>query len=107
MAEVTIQDIDFVDVDLAMAARLRREWGERVEEELHVYDGISIVATHRGAIVGLASLRCDELPAPLGSTREGYIDIVEVREPYRRKGMARTLVELTVSRARAAHRDHA
>jgi GNAT superfamily N-acetyltransferase len=68
---------------------------------MHLEDGFSIVAFHREKPVGLVSVRWQTLPSPLPPTCEGYIDIIEVVEAYRRKGIARKLIELSLARAKA------
>lgn len=68
---------------------------------MHREDGFSIVAFHGEKPVGLVSLRWQTLPPPLPPTCEGYIDIIEVVEGCRRKGIARKLIELSLERAKA------
>lgn len=92
--------IEYIDADQAIKERFRREWGEWAARHMHLEDGFSIAAMCGDDLVGLVSVCWRELPAPLPKTFEGYIDIIEVREGYRRKGIARTMIEMAVQRAR-------
>ena len=101
MDDVKSSDLDFVEADAALVNRVRDEWGEWAAMEMHVDDGFSIAAVSWDAIIGLVSLRWDELPPPLPPAKEGYLDIVEVLGPHRRRGIARTLIEMTATLAKA------
>ena len=93
-------DIEYVDADGAMKVKLVDLWGEVIERHMHIEDGFSIVPLHAGKPVGLISVYWRELPSPLSKTKEGYIDIIEVIEGYRRRGIARELVRRSAERAR-------
>ena len=73
MRDLTTDDIEFVDADAALVACVRDGWGEWAAREMHVDNGFSIVAIDAGKIVGLISLRCEELPAPLPATIESCV----------------------------------
>jgi GNAT superfamily N-acetyltransferase len=92
--------IDFVDVDEPLRERIGREWGEVAARHMHLSDGFSIVALVGDESVGLIAVIWRELPPPLPATVEGYIDIIEVRRDYRRRGIASQLVRLVAARAR-------
>jgi len=62
--------------------------------------GFSIIAFSGEAPVGLISVKWQDLPPPLPLTREGYINIIEVTEKCRRKGIGRKLVELALAKAK-------
>ena len=91
---------DTIEADEAMKAHLVDLWGEVVERHMHIEDGFSIVPLHAGKPVGLISVYWREFPPPLPETKEGYIDIIEVVEGYRRRGIARELVRRSAERAR-------
>jgi GNAT superfamily N-acetyltransferase len=59
------------------------------------------MALHGDRAVGVIAVKWQELPAPLPPTREGYINIIEVVRAYRRKGIARRLIELSLAKCRA------
>src|SRR5512145_135294 len=93
-------NIRFVDATCELVDRLRNEWGEKTARHMHVEDGFSILAMQGDAIVGLISVYWKQLPPPLPETTEGYIDILEIREDFRRMGIATELIDLSFARAR-------
>ena len=92
--------IHYTDADEASKTWIAEEWGEVAAQHMHFVDGFSIVAVHSGEPIGLISVYWKELPPPLSETCEGYIDIIEVRQGFRRKGIATRLIELSVERAK-------
>lgn len=94
-------DIEYKEADHSLRERVSTEWGEKAALHMHIDDGFSIVGLHHEKIVGLISVFWKLLPAPLNETHEGYIDIIEVAADYRRKGIARKMVELAAKRSRA------
>jgi len=97
MADLEIQ---YVDADETIKARVLNEWGELQARHMHLDDGFSIVALFDTVLVGLISVAWRILPPPLPETREGFIDIVEVQRDFRRMGIARCLVDMSLERAR-------
>jgi GNAT superfamily N-acetyltransferase len=67
---------------------------------MHLEDGFSILAMQEKNLAGLISLYWKTLPAPLSETCEGYIDILEVRKDFRRKGIATQLIDISLERAK-------
>ncbi len=65
---------------------------------MRLENGFSIVAVCDGEPVGLISISWRELPAPLPATGEGFVDIIEVRQRFRRRGVGRQLVEMASAR---------
>lgn len=84
-----------------MKARLAAEWGEKAARHIHLLDGFSIVALAQDNLVGLISVYAKMLPPPLVESFEWYIDILEVQKDYRRKGIAKHLIEVVCARANA------
>jgi len=95
-----VPGVEFVDCDVCLKRRVGQVMGEVAERHLHLDDGFSIVALHEDQPVGIISVHPRALPAPLDGTYEGYIDIIEVACGYRRRGIARRLVEMSMERAR-------
>lgn len=93
-------DIQYVDVDESLQKQISRQWGEWAARYVHLEDGFSIVAMHRQEPVGLISVHWQDLPSPLINTGEGYIAIIEVIEAFRRRGIAKKLIDLSFERAR-------
>ena len=96
MAELTV-----VEADEGRRERLGEEWGPVVAAHMHLSDGFSLVALHDVKPVGLLAVVWRQLPPPLPPTVEAFIDIIEVRAEWRRRGVARRLVGLAAERARA------
>jgi ribosomal protein S18 acetylase RimI-like enzyme len=93
-------NLDFVDADKALKDKVRYEWGEKVAHHMHLEDGFSILVMQENLLVGLISIYWKTLPAPLLETQEGYIDILEVQEDFRRRGVATQLINLSLERAK-------
>ena len=96
MKELAIQ---FIEADEASKNRVTEEWGEKAARHMHLEDGFSILAIQGRDLVGLISMYWKTLPAPLPETCEGYIDILEVHQDFRRKGIATQLIDETLERA--------
>jgi GNAT superfamily N-acetyltransferase len=92
--------VRYVVADDAWRQRIAVEWGETAARHVHVDDGFSILALCDGKAVGLISVYWKALPPPLPGTDEGYVDIIEVREGFRRRGIAARMIEMSVERAR-------
>ncbi len=90
--------ITFQYADEAMRLRIAAEWGAMQARHMRLDNGFSIVAMSDGEPVGLISISWRQLLAPLPATGEGFIDIIEVREPFRRRGVARRLVHMASAR---------
>lgn len=95
-----IKEIQYVDAGEALRDRIGREWSEMAARHMHTADGFSIVAVAGDEPVGLIAVVWRELPPPLPAMVEAYIDIIEVRRDYRRRGIASHLVRLAATRAR-------
>ncbi len=98
MNESTVR---YLEADAAWQARIGEAWGPVAARHMHLEDGFSLLAVGGDEPVGLISVYWRPLPPPLSSTDEGYIDIIEVHPDYRRQGIARRLIELSVERATA------
>ena len=93
------ENIEYLEIDESWKPRIIEEWNEKVERHLHFSDGFTIVALHENVSIGVISVYWRELPAPLHSTIEGYINILEVRPAYRKRGIARQLINLSIEKA--------
>lgn len=93
------KNIEYVDIDESWRSRIVEEWNEKVERHLHFCDGFTLVALDEGLSIGIISVYWRELPAPLLGTVEGYINILEVRPAYRKRGIARQLTHLSIQKA--------
>ena len=93
-------EIHFVNADEMLKAQVLNEWGELQARHMHLCDGFSIVALFENTLVGLISVKWKILPPPLPETHEGFIDIIEVQKDYRRRGIAKHLVDMSLERAK-------
>ena len=94
------QQVEYVEADAAMQARIAAEWGEMQARNMHIENGFAIVALAAGQPAGLLSVSWRELPAPLQESTEAFIDIIEVREGFRRQKIARRMIGMAAARAR-------
>lgn len=97
---VNIGTIIFQDADEKVRERIEKEWGEKAARHMHLSDGLSIVACHDDLPVGLISVYPKRLPHPLLGTFDWYIDVLEVRQEYRRMGIATHLIQIVCERAK-------
>ena len=88
--------IEFVDADEQMKSRVAVEWGEKAARYMHLEDGFAILAVKENEPVGLISVYWKALP----ETCEAYSDILEVRQGFRRRGIAAHLIGLASERAK-------
>jgi GNAT superfamily N-acetyltransferase len=101
MMSINSLSIEYLEIDESWKSRIAKEWNEKVERHLHFSDGFTIVALHENLSIGIISTYWHELPAPLLGTIEGYINILEVGAAYRKRGIARKLIDLSIEKARA------
>ena len=102
MDSVSLSEITFADADVALCEQLREEWGSWASGHVHIEDGFSLVAFHGARPVGLLAMEWKALPGPLPPHLEGHIDILHVLEGYRRIGIARKMVGVSLARAMGA-----
>ena len=95
-----MSEIEFLDADEEIRDRVFDEWGEVAARHMHLADGFSVVAVDGGAVVGLVSVQWRDLPPPLELAREGFVEIIEVAESHRRRGIAARMLEMCLERAR-------
>ena len=93
--------IDYIEADNACRLRIAQEWGEAAARHMHLSGGFSILALSQSLPVGLISVYWKRLPAPLEGEFDAYIDILEVHPDFRRQGIARRLIALSMQRAKA------
>lgn len=93
-------EIDYIDADEAWGQKIAELWSEKAARHMHFIDGFSMIALHDQQPIGLISTYWKTLYPPLSHVIEGYIDILEVVEGFRRQGIATHLINLTAERAR-------
>lgn len=97
---MNINNINFVEVDKMLKKKIANEWGEVVDRHIRIDNGFAVAAIDNQKIVGFLSISWLELPQPLFDTKEAFIDIIEVFEAYRRKGIARKMIEMIIKHAK-------
>ena len=93
--------VTLLSVDETWRPRLAAEWGEKAARHVHFGDGLTVVALDGGRIVGLLSAYTRPLPPPLAAASETYIDFLEVRPEFRRRGIASRLAATAIEHARS------
>lgn len=92
--------IHFMYADEAIKTRVLKEWGEKAARYMHISEGFSIIAMEGEMLVGLISTYWKKLPAPLEDDFDAYIDILEVHQDFRRRGIATRLIEMSMQKAK-------
>ena len=100
MKEIDIKKIEYIDADEKLKELIAKEWGELQARYMHISDGFSIVAMYQGNPVGLISVCLKKLPPPIMDKYETFIDIIEVQAGFRRKGIAKKMIEISLERSR-------
>lgn len=99
-AMATSEVIHYFAIDDSWWERIARDWSEKSIRHLHFSDGFTIIAAYEEQTIGIISMYWRGLPVPVADTIEGYIDFLEVKPIYRRRGIATRLIALTVEQAR-------
>ncbi len=88
--------IDIRPMDKALRQALVTAFGDWLETYGCLRDGpeeITLVALDGKEPIGVISLYPLDYPPPLADDSDAYIDVIEVAEGYRRRGVARALVD--------------
>ena len=93
-------DVQFVDCDTELKRRVGQVMGEVAERHIRLSGGFAFVAMDRETPVGLIAVYTQLLPPPLSGIYEGSINTTEVAEAYRRRGIDKRLVEMSIERCR-------
>ena len=83
----------FICADNSIIKKVKSEFGEEQAECLHFNNGFTYIALDGEKIAGFVSAHIEKLPYPVNKM-ESYIDIVEVKTEYRRRGIAKKLLNL-------------
>ncbi|NLM09813.1 MAG: GNAT family N-acetyltransferase [Clostridiaceae bacterium] len=91
-------NITYREIDKEIEEKIVSNFGKWVKEYdcLHYGDGCySVAAMLNGQPVGFISAYPRIYPEPLNHYFDAYIDVIEVDENYRRRGIASKLIKLT------------
>jgi ribosomal protein S18 acetylase RimI-like enzyme len=102
MRTMSVSTLTYLEADENLKNRVGVEWGEKSARHIHLTDGFSTVACDNRLIVGLISVYWKKLPIPLVESFDWYIDILEVHEDYRRRGVGTQLVKIACERAKGS-----
>lgn len=95
-----VSDSHIVECDTDIKCRVGKVMGEVAERHIRLSDGFAFVALDGEIPVGLIAVYRRCLPPPLSETYEGFINIIEVSEVHRRRGIGRRLIEMSIERCR-------
>ena len=101
VARLTVNEIRFVECDAELQRCVGEVMGPVAERHIRLDDGFAFVALDSETPIGLIAVYRRRLPDPLPGTYEGFINIIEVAEAYRRQCIGKRLVEMSVERCRA------
>ena len=93
-------EIAYVTCDEALKIRIGEVMGEVAERHIRLDDGFAFVAMNGEMPIGLIAVYRRLLPPPLSDTYDGFINILEVDGAFRRRGIARRLIEMSIERCR-------
>ncbi|MFH1157587.1 MAG: GNAT family N-acetyltransferase [Pseudomonadota bacterium] len=80
--------MDFISADVSVVEKIRSDFGGEKAGHLRFRDGFTYVALDGERIAGFISVNIRD------KTSEGYIDIIEVGPDFRRRGIAKELLNL-------------
>lgn len=95
-----MNELRFVECDAELRRRVGQAVGDVVERHIRLDDGFAFVALDGATPVGVLAVLRQRLPEPAPETVDGFINVIEVAEAYRRRGIARRLVALSIERCR-------
>lgn len=95
--------ITYQEIDMEFLERIALKYGEWAQKHVHVGDGcFSLAAVCENNPIGFISTYTRNLSAPIGEEKDAYIDVIELDENFRRKGIATEMVVRTEAWARKA-----
>ncbi|OBR68944.1 hypothetical protein A7K91_15060 [Paenibacillus oryzae] len=91
--KINNEDIKFIKADEDLKTLITNNWKPIIGNHMHINDGISIVGMLKEEPIAVISVYWTHWIKPLNEEMDGYIDIIEVKDDYRRNGIAKYLVE--------------
>jgi len=83
----------FTKADSLIYQEIKKEFGKEKADLLHFNRGFTYVALDDKEIAGFVSAKLQKLPYIVNNVFESFIDVIEVKEKYRRKGIAKKLLD--------------
>jgi len=84
----------FVFADNLIARRIKLEFGSEMASYLNFENGFTLTAMDGEKIAGFISASFKKLPYNFENILESFIDVIEVKKEYRRRGIAKKLLKL-------------
>jgi len=73
---------------------------ETLEKVIHINDGLSFVAKYKDEYIGIISIYIKDVFENNEELKEAYIDVIEVKEQYRRMKVGRRLLDKVIEFSR-------
>lgn len=83
----------FIKSDSSIYQEIKKEFGKEKADLLHFNKGFTFIALDDEEITGFVSAKIIELPYAVNDIFESFIDVIEVKEKYRRQGIAKRLLD--------------
>ncbi len=87
--------MNFIKADKLVYQKIKAEFGKEKADLLYFNGGFTYVALDNKEIAGFISAKINKLPYVLNNIFESFIDVIEVKEKYRRQGIAKKLLKLS------------
>lgn len=93
----------FIKSDSSIYQEIKKEFGKEKADLLHFDNGFTYIALDGEKIIGFASVRYQKFPYIVKRTLESYMDVIEVKKEYRRRGIAKKLLGLIEKESRKSN----
>ena len=87
-------EIVYKEINTELLEKIHNKYGKWAKEHIHLENGsFSITALHENIPIGFISTYTKKLPKPLDDKKDAYIDVIEIDEQFRRKGIAKEFIK--------------
>ena len=95
--------IDYKKIDDSILSKIVDEYGDWTKDYIHIKDNVFTLAAMDGDIpAGFVCVTARGLSYPLEHIKDAFIEVLEVHEDYRRKGIGQYLINCGEEWARKA-----
>ena len=89
-------DIIYKEIDLKILEKINEKYGEWAKKHIHINENsYSLAVFYNDIPIAFISTYIRQLIKPLEIEKDAYIDVIEVDENFRRKGIASELIKNT------------